>query len=481
MAGLFDYQDPESVGRMMFAAGLLNAAGPSKMPVSTGQALAQGLLARQQGATEAAQSARRNLLLEAQARRLDSETAQGGKLPAALQVAQAYMSMSPEQRAIFDHTNKAQIVDVGGIKYLRTPEGVVPLVSKMEGAGNAAAIAGAREGAIQDQRARYDVMPGFDSVTNRDVFTTRHNILGGIQQAPQRPALSAFNAPPSNPISNAPRVGQPMSRPNTDAEGLNPDGYRSVEDLRAAMQGQVATMPQVVPSGIQPPAAGNAVRGQATKEAENVGASFGKMFEAIQSSGFDAQANLAKLDRFESLLSGIETGKLTPIGTEIAGYMKSLGIDIDPNLPNKQAADSLAKEMALMLRKPGQQSGGMPGNFSDADRNFLVAIAPGLANTPGGNQLIIQTARKTFQREAEMAKMAQEYRDRTGSMNGFVQFAKQYAEANPLFAEESAKARSLTTQTPTSTSPAFKVGTRSKTKDGRDVEFDGKGWKLVKP
>jgi hypothetical protein len=57
MAGLFDYQDPESVGRMMFAAGLLNAGGPSKMPISTGQALAQGLMARQQGASEAAQTA----------------------------------------------------------------------------------------------------------------------------------------------------------------------------------------------------------------------------------------------------------------------------------------------------------------------------------------------------------------------------------------------------------------------------------------
>jgi hypothetical protein len=66
MAGLFDYQDPESVGRMMFAAGLLNAGGPSKMPISTGQALAQGLMARQQGASEAAQNARRNALIEAQ-------------------------------------------------------------------------------------------------------------------------------------------------------------------------------------------------------------------------------------------------------------------------------------------------------------------------------------------------------------------------------------------------------------------------------
>lgn len=74
MAGLFDYQDPESVGRMMFAAGLLNASGPSRMPVSAGQAIAQGLLGRQEGASQAAQNARRNLLLEAQARNIDVES-----------------------------------------------------------------------------------------------------------------------------------------------------------------------------------------------------------------------------------------------------------------------------------------------------------------------------------------------------------------------------------------------------------------------
>jgi hypothetical protein len=66
MAGLFDYEDPAAVGRMMFAASLLNAGGPSKMPISTGQAIAQGLLARQQGASEAAQNARRNDLITAQ-------------------------------------------------------------------------------------------------------------------------------------------------------------------------------------------------------------------------------------------------------------------------------------------------------------------------------------------------------------------------------------------------------------------------------
>jgi hypothetical protein len=486
MAGIFDYQDPDSVGRMMFAAGLLNAAGPSKMPVSVGQALSQGLLARQQGASEAAQNARRNAFMDAQTRKLLSEAESGGKKPAALQVFEAYAAMTPEQRAIFDHTNKAQIVDVAGIKYLRTPEGVIPLVSQSEAAGNARTIAENKAWGTAAGKAPWEVHAGVNN--GQDVFATTPDILESIGRTPQIPGRlpNALGAPPQQmpqqmlpqiPKGTPPRIGEP----NVPPPGINPDGYSNLDELRSYLysQGELGSAPRVQQafgSGIQPPAAGNAKRGQAVEESQATGKSLGVMYDKIQAAGFDAQGQLGKLDRFESLLSGIDTGKLTPIGTEIAGYMKSAGFDVDPNLPNKQAADSLSKEMALMLRKPGQQSGGMPGNFSDADRNFLVAIAPGLANTPGGNALIIQTLRKAAQREQEMAKLAFEYKQKNGTMDGFVQVAKAYADSHPLYAEESKRASAIQ-----GGQQSVSIGTRRKTKDGRDVEFDGKGWKLVTP
>ena len=42
MAGLLDFEDPNTAGAMQLGLGLLNAGGPSRMPVSMGQGIAQG-------------------------------------------------------------------------------------------------------------------------------------------------------------------------------------------------------------------------------------------------------------------------------------------------------------------------------------------------------------------------------------------------------------------------------------------------------
>lgn len=69
MAGLFDfsqYDNPEAAGQLAFSAGLLNAGGPSRMPVSVGQALAQALMMGRNTATLAGESQRRNALTDLQ-------------------------------------------------------------------------------------------------------------------------------------------------------------------------------------------------------------------------------------------------------------------------------------------------------------------------------------------------------------------------------------------------------------------------------
>jgi hypothetical protein len=72
MAGLFDfsYDDPQAAGRLSFAAGLLDAAGPQTRPVSLGQALSQGLLGGQRAAQVAGESSRRNQLVDLQMQRI---------------------------------------------------------------------------------------------------------------------------------------------------------------------------------------------------------------------------------------------------------------------------------------------------------------------------------------------------------------------------------------------------------------------------
>jgi hypothetical protein len=68
--GIFDYDDPQNSGRLAFAAGLLDAAGPQARPVSLGQALSAGLLGGQRASQVAGESNRRNQLVDLQMQRI---------------------------------------------------------------------------------------------------------------------------------------------------------------------------------------------------------------------------------------------------------------------------------------------------------------------------------------------------------------------------------------------------------------------------
>lgn len=172
---------------------------------------------------------------------------------------------------------------------------------------------------------------------------------------------------------------------------------------------------------------------QEGEEAKTVGKFFGDQYADIQKAGFNAQAKISKLDRAAELLSGVNTGKLTPLGTEVAAYMESLGYKVDKSLPNKQAAQALFNEMALELRNPSGGAG-MPGALSDKDREFLVSMVPNLSNTPEGNQMLMETTRKLAQRDRQVAQLARDYRKKRGSLDeGFYDVLRQFSEGNPLF------------------------------------------------
>lgn len=172
---------------------------------------------------------------------------------------------------------------------------------------------------------------------------------------------------------------------------------------------------------------------QESAESVEVGKSFGKQFTDIQNDAIDAQGKLARLDRMEQLLQGVQTGRLTPTITQIAALADSLGVSLDKTLPAKQALEALSNEVALTLRNPSGGAG-MPGALSDKDREFLVSMTPGLAKTPEGNQLIIDTARKLAKRSQEVAKMARAYRKQHGHFDeGFLDELQEFADKNPLF------------------------------------------------
>lgn len=177
------------------------------------------------------------------------------------------------------------------------------------------------------------------------------------------------------------------------------------------------------------------IGGQEKEEAKKVGAGFGEQYMAINQADMASAGRLAKLDRMQQLLTGVQTGAMTPTMTQIQAIGQSFGFEVDKTLPAKQAMEALSNEIALQLRNPSGGAG-MPGSLSDKDREFLVSMTPGLSKTPEGNRLIIETARKLETRNQVVAQMARAYRKKNGQFDeGFFDELKAYSETHPLFTQ----------------------------------------------
>lgn len=172
---------------------------------------------------------------------------------------------------------------------------------------------------------------------------------------------------------------------------------------------------------------------QEIEESKTIGKGMGEMYISLQKSARDARSKIARLDRMNQLLEGVNTGRLTPLGVELASYAQSMGINIDPKLGNKEAAAAIANEFALELRNPSGGAG-MPGAMSDQDRKFLQSMSPDLSKSPQGRKLISESFKKLAQRDEEIARLARDYRRKNGRLDeGFEDVMADFSSKNPLF------------------------------------------------
>lgn len=227
---------------------------------------------------------------------------------------------------------------------------------------------------------------------------------------------------------------EPLVKVNT------PDGPRLLPRSQAVgMEPYIA--PQVGPSVsvTLPP--------QQKEEDKAIGKAFGNQYADLQKAGIEAASQANRMTRLAGLLKDVETGKLTPIGTDLAAFAQSFGMNIDSKLGNKQAAEALSNEIALQLRNPAGGAG-MPGALSDSDRQFLLRMVPGLSTTPEGRALMVETSQKIAQRSRDVARLARDYRKRNGSFDdGFFDELQQWSEKNPLFPAGEAPAQPRQPQT----------------------------------
>lgn len=164
------------------------------------------------------------------------------------------------------------------------------------------------------------------------------------------------------------------------------------------------------------------------------GTKFAEVYDGINTDGMIAGQQIANLGRMEQLLQGVEGGKLAPTGKEIASVAKTFGVTLDPNLGNKEAAESLSREMALAMRKPGT------GPMTDKDFENFMLIVPSLSKTANGRAEITATLRAKAQRDIQMAQLAQKYVAERGVLDtGFYSLAQQFIAKNPVVKAGSAQ------------------------------------------
>lgn len=180
------------------------------------------------------------------------------------------------------------------------------------------------------------------------------------------------------------------------------------------------------------PAATSAQAADAAQQME-ISKNYGKIYNDTQNAAMSNPAKVAKMQRIGSLLGDFEGGKLSATGLEVAKTANSLGIKLDPKLPNKEASEALTNEVALELRSTGGGAG-MPGAMSDADREFLKGMTPQMAQTAEGRRTIIDSRVKVLERENQVSKMARQYKQKYGTLNeDFFNQLSSWSERNAIF------------------------------------------------
>lgn len=162
-----------------------------------------------------------------------------------------------------------------------------------------------------------------------------------------------------------------------------------------------------------------------------------KKYESIAAAGNTAASDIATLGLLEDALgragyTGLG-GTQVQIGRQAAA---ALGLGDTDAVAAGELATTIANQLTLMARNPDGALGGMPGSMSDADREFLRRMQPGLDKSPEGNRRMIEARRRAAVRQQEIARMAVAYEEEHGKLDsGFDRQVAEYAAAHPLYAD----------------------------------------------
>lgn len=253
----------------------------------------------------------------------------------------------------------------------------------------------------------------YNPKTGREEWATEADVVN--QPKPEAGVRGGFTGSPEAVSAQIANIKDPQERANARAafeEQMKRDG------------GRLAAGPS---SADTAKAAGDKVT------AEQVAKDVAEQRKTIMNAGMNAPGMIARYTEIGRLLKDIDGGVLTARGTQLASALNSVGIKIDKNLPNKEAAAAMANEMALQLRNPSGGAG-MPGAMSDADREFLVSMTPSAAQSTEGRKLLIDARVALAQRDQQVASFARRYEAKYGRLdNGFFEQLQGWSNENSMF------------------------------------------------
>lgn len=333
-------------------------------------------------------------------------------------------------------------------------------------AGIAGAEAQAREAAAAENALQTIDIPGVGPVTK-----TKAQWMQQMGNGAPRPSAPAMSAPASAPL--------PPAEPGVTGnfQGDPQQIVAAIQDIRdpqersnamAALQQQMRSTN--ASSGPLTGAAAGGIVGQdkAAQEYDTARAKdFAKAAADYQDRGRSAGSTLRNLDTLEQLYKdpNVAKGGMAESISGLKNVAASLGVETK-GLGAEQAIEAITNKMALDSRSTAE-GGGMPGAMSDADRNFLKAQQPGLAKTPEGRALIIDSARKLAQRQQQIAQMANEYERQNGRLDvGFDRAVADFAAKNPMFANQKPTGASAAPAAPDFRSLAAQELARRRAKNG---------------
>lgn len=161
-------------------------------------------------------------------------------------------------------------------------------------------------------------------------------------------------------------------------------------------------------------------------------------YASIQTAGQTAGRRVSQLQQLNTLLGDFEGGKLAETGVELASALNSMGIQIDKNLGNKQAAASLSAQALLT-----QMGGSLGPGISNSDVTFMQKTVPGLGQSAGGRRKMVEMGIATAKRDEEVASFASKWASKYGRIDSrdpsgrsFEDSLRVWAAKHPLFAQQ---------------------------------------------